>query len=365
MHAASHGGYIRSFDLSFGGGTLTGIRGLARHLNISIGTVSRALNGKADVNPETRRRVLDAAAALGYSPNQSGRSLRHGTTNLIGVLIPTSHEKALMDFGFLGVLDGMRHVFAARGLDLAVFLYAEEDDPFAHLRRVVERRLVDGLIIADTLRTDPRIDYLIAKAIPFVTFGRSRSGGTQPWVDIDFTGAVTQAVEHFVTQGHRRIALLLTGNERNFLGLVREAFKRALKARGLVFEPGLIQRVAHGEDSGYQGGAHLLAMKERPTAVLTQNGNVAIGLYRRLREAGLHPGGDVAVISLLADPQAQFLAPALTAFQTDLGRIGRQLGQALMATLGRTPDDTAAPLTQALVPMELRRGESDLPRRLA
>ena len=338
---------------------MTGIRGLAQHLNISIGTVSRALNGKADVNPETRQRVLDAAAALGYSPNQSGRSLRHGTTNLIGVLIPTSHEKTLMDFGFLGVLDGMRQVLAARRLDLAVFLYAEEDDPFAHLRRVVERRLVDGVIIADTLRSDVRIDYLIDKAIPFVTFGRSRSGGSHPWVDIDFPGAAKQAVDHLVRLGHRRIALLQTGSERNFMGLVREAFKRALKAHGLPFDNELIQRCSHGEDSGYQGAEALLALADWPTAAITQNGNVAIGLFRRLSEAGLLPGVDVAVISLLRDTQAQFLSPALTAFQTDLGKVGAQLGQALMANLPKGAADPAAALVQSLVSMELCPGESD------
>jgi DNA-binding LacI/PurR family transcriptional regulator len=339
---------------------LTGIRGLAQHLNISIGTVSRALNGKADVNPETRQRVLDAAAALGYSPNQSGRSLRHGTTNLIGLLIPTSQEKALIDFTFSEVLDGMRHVLAGRGLDLAVFLYAEEDDPFSHLRRIAERRLTDGLMIADTLRTDPRIDYLVEKRIPFAAFGRSRSGGSHPWVDIDFPGAATEAVQRLVQQGHRRIALVTSENERNFVGLVRQAFKRALKAHGLVFEDELIQRCSHGEDSGYLGAGRLLELAHRPTAVLTQNGPIAIGLYRRLAEAGLRPGADVAVISLLGDAQAQFLSPALTSFHTDLGLIGRRLGEALLAVLPQA----AAPSEpiQQLVPMAITPGESDAPR---
>lgn len=337
---------------------MIGIRRLAQHLNISIGTVSRALNGKADVNAETRQRVLEAAAALGYSPNQSGRSLRHGTTNLIGVMIPTSREKTLFDFAFAEVLDGIRRLLAGQGLDLAVFLYAEDDDPFAHLRRIAERRLADGLVIADTLRTDPRIDYLIDKAIPFVAFGRSRSGGSHSWVDIDFPDAVKQAVERLVRQGHRRIGLVLSENERNFLGLVREAFKRALKSHGLDFESELIQRHSHGEDSGYLGAANLLALHNRPTAMLTQNGNVAVGLYRRLSEAGLRPGADTAVISLIGDVQAQFLSPALTSFHTDLAKVGTQLGQALLAALRKDRASPPDPI-QSLVPMVMTPGESD------
>lgn len=339
---------------------MIGIRDLAQHLNISIGTVSRALNGKADVNADTRQRVLDAAAALGYSPNQSGRSLRHGKTHLIGVMIPTSRGKTLLDFGFAEVLDGIRRVVAAQKHDLAVFLYSADDDPFAHLRRVAERRLADGLIIADTVRNDARIDYVIDHSIPFVAFGRSRSGGDHQWVDIDFPGAVKQAVDRLVGLGHQRIGLLLTQRELNFLGLVRDAFRRALKSHGLAFDNELIQRHSHGEDSGYLGAEALLALADRPTAVLTQNGNVAVGLYRRLNEAGLRPGKDVSVISLIGDVQAQFLSPALTSFNTDLWQIGTELGQALMAEVRQGPGTPPAAPVQLLMPMLLSPGESDL-----
>jgi DNA-binding LacI/PurR family transcriptional regulator len=339
---------------------MIGIRGLAQHLNISIGTVSRALNGKADVNAETRKRVLEAAAELGYSPNQSGRSLRHGTTNLIGVLIPTSREQTLFDSAFTGVLDGMRHVLAGQGLDLAVFLYAEYENPFAHLRRIAERRLADGLVIAETLRTDPRIDYLIEKSIPFVAFGRSRSGGSHAWVDIDYPGATTQAVDYLVRRGHRRIGLVMSEIDLNFLGMMREAFRRALKSHGLMFESGLVSRLSHGQESGYLGCERLLDLADRPTAMLAQNSNVAVGLFRRLNEAALRPGSDVAVISMIGDVQAQFLSPALTSFHTDLRQIGAQIGQALLAALRKGDNPTRSAPVQSLMPMVLSPGESDM-----
>ena len=86
---------------------MSSIRDLARHLNISIGTVSRALNGRADVNAETRRRVLEAARSLNYAPNQSGRSLRQGTTNMVAFILETSRKMPLADTIFMSVLDGM------------------------------------------------------------------------------------------------------------------------------------------------------------------------------------------------------------------------------------------------------------------
>ena len=134
---------------------MVGIRELARHLEISIGTVSRALNDRADVNPLTRQRVRDAAAKLGYSPNQSGRSLRRGQTDLIGVIIPGGAGVALINMVFLYVLAGLRRRLSHEGLDLAIFLEDGGDDRLEALRRVTERGLVDALIIADTLGRDP------------------------------------------------------------------------------------------------------------------------------------------------------------------------------------------------------------------
>src|SRR5580692_6769942 len=196
---------------------LIGIRDLARHLDISIGTVSRALNNRADVNPLTRERVREAAARLGYSPNQSGRSLRRGQTDMVGVIVPTRREQTLINPVFLSVLVGLRNCLSEHGLDLAVFLHGQDEEPFGSLRRLTERGLVDGLIISQTQHVDPRIDYLIEKGKPFVAFGRSLSGGDHAWVDPDFVAAVESSVAMLAAHGHRRIALMLPDGDTHYL----------------------------------------------------------------------------------------------------------------------------------------------------
>ena len=137
---------------------MKGIRRLAQHLDISIGTVSRALNGRPDVNEETRRRVLEAAERLGYVANQSGRSLRQGTTNIIGFMMQTGTEiTGQGDTFFMSVFDGVQAVFARHKLDLVALLCSSEEDPTDYLRRVVARGFADGLILSATRRHDPRI----------------------------------------------------------------------------------------------------------------------------------------------------------------------------------------------------------------
>lgn len=348
---------------------LTGIRDLARHLDLSIGTVSRALNDKADVNPETRRRIREAAALLGYSANQSGRSLRRGQTDLVGVIIPTGRDQSLIDPVFLSVLDGLRHHLSGYGLDLAIFLHGEDEELFGSLRRVTERGLVDGVIISNTQRIDPRIDYLIERKRPFVAFGRSQSRGDHPWVDPDFACAVESAIDMLVALGHRRIALLLPLRDTNYVHLIGAAYRDAIAKRGLIAPPEFLQWRESGESGGYAAGAALLAMKERPTAILLSDAMQAVGLYRRLSDAGLAPGRDISVVGVLPETRAQILSPALTSFQTDWNAIGARLGEALMAAMarpsprapvGKDPTARLRPdaVVQSIMPVALRPGES-------
>ncbi len=340
------------------------IRELAKHLNISIGTVSRALNGRSDVNAETRRRVFEAAAAFGYMPNQSGRSLRQGTTNAIGFVVETNSETSLHgDTFFTSVYAGVQQVFAAHHLDLVVLLCPFDEDPYDHIRRVVSRRFVDGLFISAIKRHDRRIDYLIERQIPFMALGRSLSGGAHPWIDLDFAGVATAAVNRLAAAGHRRIALVNPLSELNLGYVFADAYRAALAANGLAYDPALLVRAETSEGGGYAAVDQLLSLADRPTATVLINEIMAIGVYRRLHDVGLTPGRDMAIIGFRQSPQSRFLSPALTCFRLSLFDLGRRLAEGLLATMPAFRDDHPVGLVQDIWPMELVPGESDPPRR--
>jgi len=331
------------------------IRELARHLNLSIGTVSRALNGKSDVNAETRERVMKAAAQLGYSPNQSGRSLRQGTTGMVALLIPTNDKMEFTGTIFMRVLEGLRTFVRNRDRDVMVLLSGDGDEAYAYLRRTVERRLADGLIISQTQRLDPRIDYLLDKRIPFVAFGRSASGGTHSWLDLDFEGVAEAGVERLYAKGHRRIAAAVSQGEINYSRIFRDAYRRAMKTRGLPIDPELIVQVPNSEEGGYQLGTKLIEMAERPSAVIVINQGMVVGLYRRLAEASLRPGRDLSIIGFQEEPTARFLTPQVTCYQSDLDGLGERLGEALLAQIEATGGKPATPIQQVW-PMRLAEG---------
>jgi len=330
------------------------IRDLARQLNISIGTVSRALNGRADVNALTRQRVSEAATRMGYSPNQSARSLRRGRTDLVGMIVPTGSRERTIDAVFQPVLDGLRRRLGQEGLDLAIFLHGRDEELFGSLKRVVERGLVDALIVSNTLTKDPRIDYLVARGTPFAAFGRSKSIGEFPWVDPDFERAVESGVARLVALGHRKIGLLTTDDPANYVALIRAAHRRALRRLKLPVDARIDLTAPPGEAGGVEAVGALLD-EDRASAVLVADPQHAAGLYAGLAARGLAVGEDLSVMGVLPGPYVDFLAPALAAFMTDWTAIGVMLAEALARALSGT--DGEGPVRE-VTPVHYRDGGS-------
>ena len=331
------------------------IRDLAKHLGVSIGTVSRALNGKPRVDEALRQRIIDAAREFGYSPSFAARSLRRGRSGMVAMMLPTSSGAITGDTIFMPVVEGLRRHFLAEGIDLFVGFDNPDTSDVTSLYRATERSLFEGLVIADILQDDPRLTHLQEKGVPFVAFGRSETQGEYPWIDLAFEAATEEAVRRLHEQGHARIALGSTAGGINFGRVVERAFRDAMRGEGLVPRDELIFNLGMSEHDGYLLGDRWFASDHRPTAVILANELMAVGLYRRLAEGGATPGRDVALITLIEQQSMRFLDPRPTHFATDLLGLGDRLGFALQAAMRGDPP------VQELWPMQLRVGHSDGP----
>jgi LacI family transcriptional regulator len=132
------------------------INELARRLNLSISTVSRALNDAPDVSRETRERVKEVAAQYGYRANRLGRRLRRGKPETIGFLL-TPPQRQFADPLYLEAIAGANEALNAYDLELSVTLARSQEDEIETLRRMVEAKAVDGVLLARTRRDDKRI----------------------------------------------------------------------------------------------------------------------------------------------------------------------------------------------------------------
>jgi len=342
---------------------MKGIRQLAQKLDISIGTVSRALNGKPDVNEQTRKRVLEAAAAMGYVPNQAGRALRKGSTGVVGFMMQTGSQiTGEGDVFFMSVFDGVQAVFARHHLDLVALLCSSEEDPAAYLQRVVARGFADALIISATKRHDQRIEYLAGQQIPFIALGRSLTDVGHPWLDLDFEGMAQLGVDRLVGKGHRRIGVFSPMDDTNLGFVFIERYRQALEAHGITFDESMIFRAHPNERGGYEIAQRIAAMPRdrRPTAFVLTNEVMSVGLYRGLYDSGLAPGKDFAVIGR-DSPHAHYLTPKLTCFRLSLRDLGITLAESLLATMPTYAADYPHGVVRKVLGLDLVEGDSDCP----
>jgi DNA-binding LacI/PurR family transcriptional regulator len=337
---------------------MTGIRQLAKQLEVSIGTVSRALNGRPGVNPETRARVLQMAEEVGYFANASGRSLRRGTTNTIGVVIETGSPSALGgDNFFFALLDAMQEVMTGQGYDLVLLPTRHAADPLDSFRRLIRRGMVDAIVLTATRRQDPRIDLLLASKLPFLTLGRSETPGDYSWVDLDFERAARVSVDRLAELGHQRIAAVAPSGDANLAVLYLETAARAVAAHGLACPPGWLLRAEPSEAGGISVAQELLARADRPTAVMTCSEAMVAGLYTGVSQAGLRVGQDVSVIGFRDNPHSRHLAPFPSCFGLALDDLGRHVANAITSIAAAT-DRKSAPRVRTVWPLEFHETRS-------
>lgn len=330
------------------------IRAVAQLAGVSVSTVSRALNGYADVNADTRRRVQDAAETLGYRPSHAAASLRGNATRTVTFMVSKPWTRFVDPF-FLGVLDGLELSLSAQGYDLQVVLAREFEAEIAVIRKAVDRNRSDAVIFARTRLEDERIDWLQARGFPFVAIGQT-ARNDHSFIDRDQRAMGRQAAARLAALGHRRIGLLTTPLRYTYSHLMREGFRQGLEEAGLAHDPALEAECFLSRRTGEEVVAELFARGQAPTALFCGNDMIALSAMEGLKRLGLRPGQDVALIGCDDMPLAAHLRPALTTFSQDLEALGLRLGRMVLARLG---GETAP--QQDFVESRLVLRESDCP----
>ena len=330
------------------------IRSVAREAGVSVSTVSRALNGYADVNTETRRRVQEAAERLGYHASHAATTLRRNQTNTVTFMVSKPWTK-FVDPYFLAVIDGLELSLASAGLDLQVIMARDFDSEIEVVRRTVERNRSDALIFARTRPEDERVDWLEQRGFAFLTVGRTLRN-SHSYIDRDQVKLGRDAVRRLVALGHRSIGHLMTPMRYTYSHLTRQGVREGLQAAGLRHDPQLEVECFLSRKTGEEAVTELFMRGGRPTALICGNDLIAISAIDGLRRLGLRPGEDVALIGCDDIPVAAHVRPALTTFSMDTEAVGIRMGQMVIARLG---GDTT--LRQELVPAQMVIRHSDCP----
>ncbi|HEU5109523.1 MAG TPA: LacI family DNA-binding transcriptional regulator [Micromonosporaceae bacterium] len=309
------------------------LREVAARAAVSRQTVSNALNAPHRLEPATLAKVIKAIDELNYRPNRMARSLSTGSAGLIGYCIPqrsVGYANSMMD-SFLHALSAAMETV---GRHVLLFTAPPGSSGLATYADLIAQQAVDGFVLSDTDRDDPRHQWLAERDIRFVSFGRTwPKDGVEPgsWVDVDGAGACAQLVDGLHAKGHDRIGFV---GRRGRLGAAkdrRQGWRDACARRGLPIAGMAVSCPGDTVADGERAAEQLLGLPNPPTAIVAISDVFALGVMRAVIQRGGRPGTDFAVTGFDDTPLAAAVSPGLTSVRqpvTDIAATALRLLQA-------------------------------------
>ena len=317
---------------------------IARDLDVSVVTVSKALRNKGSISAATRKRVLQRAKELNYQANWVARSLVTRRTFTIGLLLPDIRHPFFAEIA-------KDVVEIVRPQDYHVILSYFEENP--ELERTEARSLVarqvDGIILASAQSPGDisLFDHFEVNHIPFVLIDRPMAGVPASFVGVDDEAIGRLATDHLIEQGCRRIAHL-RGPELGIAAARLEGYRQSLKKHKLVMPPEYVVPASYDDDKGYRAMKTLLLSGSVPDGVFCYNDPVAIGAMKAVLDAGLNIPRDVAIIGAGNVHYSDLLSVPLSTVDQGTSQIGTQGAELLMQQI--IAKDPVAPKNVLIVP---------------
>jgi LacI family transcriptional regulator len=314
------------------------IRDVAEQAGVSIATVSRVLNDRADVSVETRERVREVARSVGYTADPAARGLVTQRTHLVAVVVGDNAGHRDLSLLFFG------HVLAAISRRLA---RADYDALLLQPLEVGVHHRFDAAILIGIDGSDPLVTDLWVRSLPYVGVDVRVGGRRNAFVGSDHADGVRLALAHLYGLGHRRIAHI-AGARNTVAGADRiAAFQRETRVLGLELPDEYVHEADFSSAGGYCATSELLALEERPTAIVAASDLMALAALQAIRDAGLEPGRDVAVVGFDDIEAAALAHPPLTTIRQDrekLGTIAAERAMELIEHPDTRPPDTILPV---------------------
>jgi len=281
---------------------------VAAHAGVSTKTVSRVLNGEPHVKPAVRDRVHEAVRALNYHPNVMAQGLARQRSHLIGLVYENPSPSYVVELQ-MGVLDRLRGE-RYRLVVLPVQSVAEHEGEVVALLRSAA---VDGAVLAPPASDNRRVlDDLTAIGMPFARIAPTMWPDIGPGVEVDDIAAAREIAGHVLARGHRRIAIV-RGDPTHAAAAVRmTGYARAFAEAGVAIDPTLVVDGLFTFDSGFAAARTLLARPDRPTAILAQNDDMAVGALMAAREAGIDVPADLSIAGFDDSEVARITWPRIT-----------------------------------------------------
>ncbi|MCS7240682.1 MAG: LacI family transcriptional regulator [Candidatus Bipolaricaulota bacterium] len=267
------------------------IKDIAKAAGVAPSTVSRALNDSPLISVETKRRIQRLAQRLGYERNELARGLVKGSFGALGLIVPD-----IINPFFAEITKGVEEAARERGFGVVLCTTEGDEAREEEYLRLLQRKRVDGLILASVTLDDPYLQKLQHSKIPFVLVSRLSKGIEAPYVVVDDKKGGRLATEHLADLGHKHIAFVGGPSNVHASRERMSAYRAVLSERGLPLKREWIVFASFTQEAGREVGRRLLSQSERPTAIFAANDLIALGIMEAAEELGLRIPDDLSLV---------------------------------------------------------------------
>jgi LacI family transcriptional regulator len=324
------------------------LRTISQMTGLSLSTVSLSLRGGGNLRAETRKKIAEAARAVGYVPDRAGVRLRTGKTNVLALVLDGA-ETAL---GFSRqMIQGIGNAIAGSRYHLTVMPEFDRAASVGTIRYILDNRTADGVILTHTLPRDPRVAMLMEADFPFVTHGRTEFFTPHAYYDLDAERFVGIAVGRLAALGARRLMAVLTEQQTYNFHTIRTSFVRFVAERGLEGQLLCQDGSIRGRTQTIRDiGLALAGDPDRPHGILCDGELPALAMASGLKAGGLVIGRDLHLISKRTSDLLPTLFPEVECIEEDVFAAGQELTRLLIARIGGTPPERLQTLVRPAAP---------------
>lgn len=316
----------------------TTIADIAARAGVSISAVSFALNDRPGVSPETRLRVQQIARELDWQPHTAARALGGAKAGSIGFVLNRPARTLGTESFFGDLISGIQLGLAGSHIGMNLLVARDAEEELATYRDWWRGHRVDGVIVIDPRRDDPRLALLTELGMPTVVVGSHPSpAGAAPSVWIDDSDATDTVLRYLLALGHRRIAHVAGRPEYEHTAMRIERVRSFAVAGDL--EDAVSVPTDYSAEAGARATRELLSRRDRPTAIVYDNDVLAVAGLGVASEMGVRVPGDVSIVSFDDSAMVRLVRPAITSLTRDTVELGQRA-----ATLLRTQIDAPEPL---------------------
>ncbi len=308
----------------------TTIHDIAKKLNISASTVSRALNDNPLISEATRNKIKKAAEEMGYRPNVMAANFRTKRTNTIGVIVPLINRHF-----FSSVISGIEDIAYQQGFAVTISQSNdnfEKEDKIAH---TLFANRVDGLIlsIAMETKTYDHLRLFSDRNIPLVFFDRVVDEIDAYKIVVDDFGAAYKATKHLIDQGRKHIAMI--GGPLN-LAIYKnrqDGYCKALKDAELEFDNLVVVNNSLNREDGVKAIEKLLKLPNKPDAIFCANDTTALSSIIHLQQKGYKVPDDIAIVGFSNEPFSEVVTPSISTIKQPGYEIGQKAAELIISQI--------------------------------